>query len=134
MADVRVEPHFIHHPYLDSLNLVVNAEFCFLVCQVCKEGIDATSGRAHLVNKHPDILSSFDQGCFNGIMSQLRVATSLPAISGPRSEVYGLAVFDALACNFCTTVYTKQKNMREHHGVKHPDMPIPQNWRSCKAQ
>ncbi|KAI6096772.1 hypothetical protein F5141DRAFT_1067498 [Pisolithus sp. B1] len=94
MADVRVEPHFIHHPYLDNLNLVVNAEFHFL----------------------------------------LRVATSLPTVSGPRSEVHGLALFDALACNFCTTVYTKHKNMREHHGKKHPDMPIPQNWRSCKAQ
>ncbi|KAI6107256.1 hypothetical protein EDD17DRAFT_1477604 [Pisolithus thermaeus] len=134
MADVRVEPHFIHHPYLDNLNLVVNAEFHFLVCQVCKEGIDAPSGRAHLVNKHPELLPSFDQEHYDDIVSQLRVATSLPTVSGPRSEVHGLALFDALACNFCTTVYTKHKNMREHHGKKHPDMPIPQNWRSCKAQ
>ncbi|KAI6098756.1 hypothetical protein F5141DRAFT_1066809 [Pisolithus sp. B1] len=131
---VRVELHFIHHPYLDSINLVVNAEFCILACQVCKKGIDAPSGQAHLVNKHPEFLPSFDQEHYNDIMSQLRVAASLPTISGPRSVVHGLALFDALACNFCTTVYTKHKNMREHHGKKHPDMPIPQNWQSCKAQ
>ncbi|KAI6019061.1 hypothetical protein EDC04DRAFT_2902008 [Pisolithus marmoratus] len=43
MADVRTGPHFIHHPYLDSLNLVVNAEFGCLVCQLSEEGIAATS-------------------------------------------------------------------------------------------
>ncbi|KAI6035744.1 hypothetical protein EDC04DRAFT_2897771 [Pisolithus marmoratus] len=44
MEGVRTEHHFIHHPYLDSLNLAVNAEFHFLVCQLCEEGIAATSG------------------------------------------------------------------------------------------
>ncbi|KAI6043284.1 hypothetical protein EDC04DRAFT_2600326 [Pisolithus marmoratus] len=36
MEGVRTEHHFIHHPYLDSLNLAVNAEFHFLHWQSCQ--------------------------------------------------------------------------------------------------
>ncbi|KAI6101956.1 hypothetical protein F5141DRAFT_1065894 [Pisolithus sp. B1] len=131
---IRVEPHFIHHPYLDSINLVVNSEFRFLACQPCREGITATAGRAHLVNKHPELLSTFDQGHFDQITSQLQVTTSLPTITGPRPKVHGLEVFDAMACSFCSMVYTKQKKMKEHHGLQHHEIPMPQHWRSCKAQ
>ncbi|KAI6119109.1 hypothetical protein EV401DRAFT_1888401, partial [Pisolithus croceorrhizus] len=134
MADVRVEPHFICHPYLDSIDLVVNAEFCFLACRTCKEGIATTAGRAHLVNKHPELLSTFDQGHFDLITSQLQVTTSLPTITGPRPKVHGLEVFDAMACSFCSMVYTKPKKMKEHHGLQHRHIPMPQHWRSCKAQ
>ncbi|KAI6097262.1 hypothetical protein F5141DRAFT_1294896 [Pisolithus sp. B1] len=132
--DVRVEPHFICHPYLDSIDLVVNAEFHFLACRTCKEGIATTAGRAHLVNKHPELLSTFDQGHFDLITSQLRVTASLPTITGPRPKVHGLEVFDAMACSFCSMVYTKQKKMKEHHGLQHRHIPMPQHWRSCKAQ
>ncbi|KAI6124731.1 hypothetical protein EDD16DRAFT_1703538 [Pisolithus croceorrhizus] len=134
IADVRVEPHFIHHSYLDSIDLVVNAEFHFLACQTCKEGITTTAGWAHLVNKHPELLSTFDQGHFDMITSQLQVTTSLLTITGPRPKVHGLEVFDAMACSFCSMVYTKQKMMKEHHGLQHCHIPIPQHWQSCKAQ
>ncbi|KIK17462.1 hypothetical protein PISMIDRAFT_15045 [Pisolithus microcarpus 441] len=134
MADVRMEPHFIHHPYLDSLNLVVNAEFHFLTCQLCQEGITATAGRAHLVNKHPELLPNFDQGHFQAITSQLQVMTSLPTIAGPRSKVHGLAEFDALACDHCALVYTTLKSIRKHHATAHREVPAPQHWRSCRAQ
>ncbi|KAI6043207.1 hypothetical protein EDC04DRAFT_2600384 [Pisolithus marmoratus] len=117
-----VESHLIHHPYH------------FLICQLCEEGIAPTAGQAHLVNKHAELLPMFDQDRFDSIMTQLQVATSLPDITGPRSRVHGLAVFDAIACNSCTMVYTKQKKMRAHHRWKHGDLPIPQHWRSCKAQ
>ncbi|KAI6043201.1 hypothetical protein EDC04DRAFT_2891230 [Pisolithus marmoratus] len=133
-AAAGIQPHFLHHPYLDSLNLVVNAELSFLMCQPCKEGVAPTAGRAHLVNKHAELLPTFDQECFDSILVQLQVAASLPNLTGPRSIVHGLMVFNAIACQFCTVIYTKQKNMREHHMKKHPDMPIPQHWRSCKAQ
>ncbi|KAI6016201.1 hypothetical protein EDC04DRAFT_2608529 [Pisolithus marmoratus] len=133
-APAGTQPHFIHQPYLDSLNLVVNAELCFLTCQLCKEGVAPTAGQAHLVNKHVELLPTFDQECFDSILVQLQVAASLPNLAGPRSIIHGLMVFDAITCKFCTVIYTKQKNMREHHMKKHPDMPIPQLWQSCKAQ
>ncbi|KAI6025416.1 hypothetical protein EDC04DRAFT_2606298 [Pisolithus marmoratus] len=133
-AAAGIQPHFLRHPYLDGLNLVVNAELSFLTCQLCKEGVAPTAGRAHLVNKHAELLPTFNQERFDSILAQLHVAASLPNLAGPRSIVHGLMVFDAIACKFCTFVYTKQKNMREHHMKKHPDMPIPQHWRSCKAQ
>ncbi|KAI5985430.1 hypothetical protein EDC04DRAFT_2913772 [Pisolithus marmoratus] len=129
-----VESHLIHHPYLDGLNMMVNVELRFLICQLCEEGIAPTAGRAHLVNKHAELLPMFDQDHFDSITMQLQVATSLPNIVGPRSRVHGLAVFDAMACDSCTMVYTKQKKMRAHHGSKHGDLPIPQHWRPCKAQ
>ncbi|KAI5990273.1 hypothetical protein EDC04DRAFT_2614205 [Pisolithus marmoratus] len=109
-AAAGIQPHFIHHPNLDSLNLVVNAELSFLTCQLCKEGVAPTAGQAHLV------------------------AASLPNLTGPRSIVHGLMVFNTITCKFCTVIYAKQKNMREHHMMKHPGMPIPQHWQSCKAQ
>ncbi|KAI6041837.1 hypothetical protein EDC04DRAFT_2601317 [Pisolithus marmoratus] len=133
-AAAGIQPHFLCHPYLDSLNLVVNAELSFLMCQLCKEGVTPTAGRAHLVNKHAELLPTFDQEHFDSILAQLHVAASLLNLAGPRSIVHGLMVFDAITCKFCTFVYTKQKNMREHHMKKHPDMPIPQHWQSCKAQ
>ncbi|KAI6025479.1 hypothetical protein EDC04DRAFT_2930846 [Pisolithus marmoratus] len=133
-AAAGIQPHFIHHPYLDSLNLVVNAELCFLTCQLCKEGVTPTAGQAHLVNKHMELLPTFDQEHFDSILAQLQVAASLPNLTGLRSIIHGLMVFNAIACEFCTIIYTKQKNMREHHMKKHPDMPIPQHWQSCKAQ
>ncbi|KAI6100652.1 hypothetical protein F5141DRAFT_1066225 [Pisolithus sp. B1] len=134
-GQVRVDDApFIHHPYLDALNLVVNAEFHFLVCQLCKEGITATAGRAHLVNKHPELLPTFDQEHFQGITSQLQVTTSLPTITGPRSKVHGLAEFDALACDHCGSIYTTLKSIRKHHGTEHKQVPAPQQWRSCRAQ
>ncbi|KAI6020604.1 hypothetical protein EDC04DRAFT_2607400 [Pisolithus marmoratus] len=133
-AAAGIQPHFLRHPYLDGLNLVVNAELSFLTCQLCKEGVAPTAGRAHLVNKHAELLPTFDQERFDSILAQLHMAASLPNLASPRSIVHGLMVFDAIACKFCTFVYTKQKNMREHHMKKHPDMPIPQHWRSCKAQ
>ncbi|KAI6043214.1 hypothetical protein EDC04DRAFT_2600389 [Pisolithus marmoratus] len=92
MEGVRTEHHFIHHPYLDSLNLAVNAEFHFLV------------------------------------------AATLPTITGPRTKVHGLQVFDAMACKFCPAVFTKEKKLREHHGLQHHDIPVPQHWQSCQAQ
>ncbi|KAI6094764.1 hypothetical protein F5141DRAFT_1069108 [Pisolithus sp. B1] len=126
---------FIHHPYLDSLDLVVNAEFCFLVCQLCKEGIAATAGQAHLVNKHPELLPTFDQECFQGITSELQVMTSLlMTIAGPRPKVHGLAEFDALACDHCGSIYMTLKSIRKHHGTEHKQVPAPQHWWSCRAQ
>ncbi|KAI6017929.1 hypothetical protein EDC04DRAFT_2607927 [Pisolithus marmoratus] len=35
---------------------------------------------------------------------------------------------------FCPAVFTKEKKLREHHGLQHHDIPVPQHWQSCQAQ
>lgn len=130
-----LDPHLIRHPFLASLNLIVNAEFHFLVCQLCKEAIVTPTTRSHIVNKHPELLSAFSLERFQTVTAELRLTPSLPTnITGPRSVVHGLAVCDAFACQHCPTVMTKHKKMREHHSQNHQDQPIPNTWRSCKAQ
>jgi hypothetical protein len=37
-SDITTTP-FLHHVFLTSFNLVVDAEFHFLVCQLCEEAI-----------------------------------------------------------------------------------------------
>jgi hypothetical protein len=46
---------FLHHVFLISLNLVVNAEFHFLVCQLCEEAIPMLTTQGHIINKHPEL-------------------------------------------------------------------------------
>lgn len=129
------DPCYIRHPYLTALNLVVNAEFHMLVCQLCKEAIATPAAKAHIVNKHSELLSKFTLEHFQTVVSELQLTPLLPTnISGPRSIVHGLTVCDALACPHCPMVMTKSKHMREHHIKHHQDQPIPNAWRSCKAQ
>ncbi|KAI6142054.1 hypothetical protein BKA82DRAFT_28410 [Pisolithus tinctorius] len=125
----------IQHPYLDSLNLVVNAEFRFLVCQLCSNALDASTAKAHLRDKHATLLQAFNQAQFDQAVSDLGLATSLPTdLRGPRAVVHGLVTCPALACELCPTVMSKPKKMRDHHLHHHPNQPIPAGWRSCMAQ
>ncbi|KAF8442014.1 hypothetical protein L210DRAFT_3397815, partial [Boletus edulis BED1] len=83
---------FIHDAFLTKLNLVVNAEFHILICQLCKEGIPTPTTRSHIVNKHPELCSAFSQVQLDDVIRKLQLVASLPtAISGPRSipEGYG---------------------------------------------
>ncbi|KAH0826453.1 hypothetical protein J3R83DRAFT_5444 [Lanmaoa asiatica] len=130
-----LDPHFIWHPYLTSLNLVINTEFHFLVCQLCKEAIATPTTRTHIINKHPELLPAFNLGHFQKTITKLHLMSSLPTdISGPRTIVHGLLICDALACQHCSTVMTGSKRMREHHIQYHQDQMVPNTWRSCKAQ
>ncbi|KAI6025430.1 hypothetical protein EDC04DRAFT_2899872 [Pisolithus marmoratus] len=63
----------LHHTYLDSLNLAVNAEFHFLTSQICQ--------------------AALAPGEFKLAISALKVATDLPShITGPRPMVRGMAM------------------------------------------
>ncbi|KAF8417617.1 hypothetical protein L210DRAFT_3427928, partial [Boletus edulis BED1] len=126
---------FIHDAFLTKLNLVVNAEFHILICQLCKEGIPTPTTRSHIVNKHPELCSAFSQVQLDDVIRKLQLVASLPtAISGPRSIVHGLAIYEALACDQCSMVLTKSRKLKAHHLQCHPGMTPPQGWRTCKAQ
>lgn len=115
--------------------MVVNAEFHFLICQLCKEGISTSTARAHIANKHPDLLYAFKQDQFDQAVKEMALVFNLPDnISGPRPVIHGLAICDALACNQCPTVLGSVKKMKDHCRHHHQDLPIPKTFRACKAQ
>jgi hypothetical protein len=130
-----INPSFIDDHYLAKFNLTVNAEFQFIVCQLCKEGVAAPATQAHLSKEHSDLAKAFTPSIFQAVATKLQLATVLPlGITGPRSVVHGLAITDALACSHCLMILTKAKNMGEHHKNNHPEVLVPTEWRSCKAQ
>ncbi|KAG6382208.1 hypothetical protein JVT61DRAFT_861 [Boletus reticuloceps] len=125
----------IYHPFLTRLNLVVNAEFRFLICQLCQEGISVSTAQGHINNKHPELQVAFHQDRFNDATRTVCLASTFPdTILGPRSVVHGLAICEAIACNQCSTVMTSLKKMRHHHIHNHPGLPTPQQFRACRAQ
>ncbi|KAF8425053.1 hypothetical protein L210DRAFT_3509366 [Boletus edulis BED1] len=126
---------FIYHPFLASLNLVVNAEFRFLICQLCQEGIPTSTAQGHIKNKHPALLFAFDQDQFDNATRTVQLIPSLPdTISGPRPIIHGLAVCKAFACDQCSTVMISLQKMKEHYSACHQGLPKPQQFRACKAQ
>ncbi|KAI6006427.1 hypothetical protein EDC04DRAFT_2611448 [Pisolithus marmoratus] len=106
----------LHHTYLDSLNLAVNAEFHFLTCQICQAALAPGEVKHHLTKLH-GTQSRYHDHQFNLAISALRVAKELPShIPGPRTIVHGLKVHDGMACSQCMFVSR------------------PPAWRPCKIQ
>ncbi|KAI6009128.1 hypothetical protein EDC04DRAFT_2964128 [Pisolithus marmoratus] len=80
----------LHHTYLDSLNLAVNAEFHFLTCQICQAALAPGEVKHHLTKMH-GTQSRYDNHQFKLAISALKVATELPShITGPRPMVQQL--------------------------------------------
>ncbi|KAI5982120.1 hypothetical protein EDC04DRAFT_2616906 [Pisolithus marmoratus] len=80
----------LHHTYLDSLNLAVNAEFHFLTCQICQAALAPGEVKHHLTRLH-GTQSRYNDHEFNLAISAFRVAKELPPhIPGPRTIVHGL--------------------------------------------
>ncbi|KAI6016334.1 hypothetical protein BKA83DRAFT_4497956 [Pisolithus microcarpus] len=124
----------LHHSYLDSLNLAVNAEFGFLTCQICQSALAVHEVRYHLTNSHKT-QSRYSDHLFKLAILELKVASALPSnITGPRPMVHGLKVQDGMACNQCSLLSRSAERLRQHHSKHHPTMPRPSSWRSCKMQ
>ncbi|KAI6043203.1 hypothetical protein EDC04DRAFT_2600380 [Pisolithus marmoratus] len=106
----------LHHAYLDSLNLAVNAEFHFLASQICQAGLAPGEVKHHLTKVH-GTQSRYNDHQFNLAISAMNVATELPShITGPRTMVHGLKVHDGVACSQCS------------FGSR------PPSWNHCKIQ
>ncbi|KAI6041173.1 hypothetical protein EDC04DRAFT_2893388 [Pisolithus marmoratus] len=74
----------LHHTYLDSLNLAVNAEFHFLTCQICQAALAPGEVKHHLTKMHGTQLR-YNNHQFKLATAALNVATELPShITGPR--------------------------------------------------
>ncbi|KIO07518.1 hypothetical protein M404DRAFT_135476, partial [Pisolithus tinctorius Marx 270] len=106
--------------YLDSLDLVVNAEFHFLTCQICQVALSTEEVRGHLAKTHGRH-STYNNYQFNLALGALKVAADLPTnITGPRPRVEGLKVHDGVACDNCHFLSRSKDNLRKHHGKEHP--------------
>ncbi|KAI6042304.1 hypothetical protein EDC04DRAFT_2600905 [Pisolithus marmoratus] len=115
----------LHHAYLDSLNLAVNAEFHFLACQICQAALAPGEVKHHLTKVH-GTQSRYNDHQFNLAISAMNVATELPShITGPRTMVHGLKVHDGVACSQCSFVSRSGEWLRKHHAKHHPTIPRP---------
>jgi hypothetical protein len=139
VLDANSEPRYttsrglLYHPYLSVLNLVVNKEFRFLACQECSIALLREDLIAHVTKTHS--MLQIDQVRLMRAITDVRLAVDFPMdIEGPRSEVHGLLVHDAFACEHCPKIYLSESTMRTHHYKRHVDIPKPRSWRPCKAQ
>ncbi|KAI6009129.1 hypothetical protein EDC04DRAFT_2610721 [Pisolithus marmoratus] len=124
----------LHHTYLDSLNLAVNAEFHFLTCQICQAALAPGEVKHHLTKMH-GTQSRYNNHQFKLATAALNVVTELPShITGPRPMVHGLKVQDGLACSQCSFISRSGEWLRQHYSKSHPTMPKPSSWRACKVQ
>ncbi|KAG1854259.1 hypothetical protein F4604DRAFT_1591328, partial [Suillus subluteus] len=122
----------IHHEYLKTLNLMINAELRLLCCEICQVAILPSTAKTHVKVEHSQ--REFDAVKFAEAVAEEGIPSDLPNLSGPRSRVKGLAVKDAIACGLCDKVLTNIKGMHNHHSEAHEGFAMPREWRACKAQ
>ncbi|KAI6001146.1 hypothetical protein EDC04DRAFT_3095955 [Pisolithus marmoratus] len=88
---------FLYHPYLDTINLKVNWEFRFLICEVCKEAIKKQDVICHVKTHKLRV----DPSQLAKATDQLKVVSDFPTIKGPHLPVKGLPLHNAFAC-YCS--------------------------------
>ncbi|KAI6100651.1 hypothetical protein F5141DRAFT_1066224 [Pisolithus sp. B1] len=123
-----------HHPYLETMDLAVNAEFGFLTCLICQSALAVDEVKHHLTNLH-QTRSRYDENLFKAAILATKVAPMIPSnIAGPRPIVHGLKVHDGVACSMCKFVSRSGERLRKHHSQHHATMPRPSLQRPCKIQ
>ncbi|KAG1728038.1 uncharacterized protein EDB91DRAFT_1086206 [Suillus paluster] len=85
----------LHHPYLESIGMVVDADLQVLCCLVCQIALPPDHITGHIDNVHPGL--QVDDERYSRAISEMEIAMTLPnAIAGGRySKAYmGLQVYD----------------------------------------
>ncbi|KAI5981877.1 hypothetical protein EDC04DRAFT_2617086 [Pisolithus marmoratus] len=85
---------FLYHPYLDTINLKVDWEFRFLICDVCKEAIKKQDVIGHVKTHKLKV----DPSQLAKATDQLKVVSDFPTIKGPHLPVKGLPLHNAFSC------------------------------------
>jgi len=125
----------MHHPYLESIDLVIDPNLQALCCNVCMVALTPQQVLHHLSNKHPGL--QLDKKHFARVVHYLHISDDLPMPSITNKGVMafkGLKVLNGFACDHCPRVYTASKSMRTHHLQSHMDIPCPSMWQFCKMQ
>lgn len=124
-AGTRDMPPVLHHLFLVTINLFVNAEFHLLIFQLCKKGIPMSTTQSHIANQHPSLLYAFKQDQFCQAVKEMALMLDLPnIITGPRPVIQGPAVHNVLACDQCPVMFSFAKKINDHYCHHHQELPI----------
>ncbi|KAI5981269.1 hypothetical protein EDC04DRAFT_2617498 [Pisolithus marmoratus] len=124
----------IHHPYLDTLNLVVDPELKALCCQQCQVALIPREALAHMHGQHKGLHVNREH--FLQVLGQLEIHEDLPEpyFGCVIPPFKGLKVLDGQACGLYSFVTSSLKYMQTHHREDHRDTAMPRTWAACKMQ
>lgn len=130
-----IQNGLVHHPYLDSINIVVNPDLQVMCCIICQVAILPDHISGHIAKVHPRVC--IDDMKYCQVVADMKVPMTFPQsiIGGRYVKAYkGLMVHDGLACNFCSFACISNEWMQKHHHRMHPSIASPKQWSSCKMQ
>ncbi|KAJ8580592.1 hypothetical protein M405DRAFT_711315, partial [Rhizopogon salebrosus TDB-379] len=108
----------LHHPYLDRIGMVVDADLQALCCLICQIALPPDHISGHIDNVHPGLQVDGEQ--YSQAISEMEIAMNLPhVIAGGRyQKAYkGLKVYDGLACDACTFVAKDEEPLHDYQEV-----------------
>ncbi|KAG2363795.1 hypothetical protein BDR07DRAFT_1224920, partial [Suillus spraguei] len=78
----------LHHSYLDTINVVVDADLNMVCCQICQIAVVPNHMPGHIKNKHPQIKLNSTQYC--QAVVDMKVSPTLPSFiaGGPYYSHY----------------------------------------------
>ncbi|KAG2063370.1 hypothetical protein BDR04DRAFT_1123305 [Suillus decipiens] len=125
----------LHHPYLDTINVVVDPDLLVLCCQICQVAVPPSQMPSHIGNAHSAV--RVDEDKYFRAVADMKIASSLPPfVAGGRYRTAypGLKIHDGLACDSCAFTCGARDWMAKHHRDKHPTVTLPKQWSPCKMQ
>ncbi|KAG2045750.1 hypothetical protein BDR06DRAFT_1015331 [Suillus hirtellus] len=131
----RYQDYLLHHPYLDTINVVIDPNLLVLCCQTCQVALPPSQMPSHIVNAHSAVRVDDDRYC--QAVVDMKIAPTLPSsVTGGRyhAAYRGLRIHDGLACDSCAFACGARDWMAKHHRDKHPTVPLPKQWSPCKMQ
>lgn len=120
-----------HHPYLDTLGIVVNSNLRCLICESCQCALTPIQVQPHLSYSHANAHIHIDPKLFESAVKAMDVLSMLPPVpdSGSFPQVQGLKLFQGIGCEFCVKPFGETSGMLKHHRENHSHEPIPRHWR-----
>ncbi|KAG2110465.1 hypothetical protein BD769DRAFT_1674624 [Suillus cothurnatus] len=125
----------LHHPYLDTINVVIDPDLLVLCCQICQVALPPSQMPSHIGNTHSAVRVDDDKYC--QAVADMKIASTLPpsVIGGKYRTAYrGLRIHDGLACDSCAFACSTRDWMAKHHRNTHPTIALPKQWLPCKMQ
>ncbi|KAG2743925.1 hypothetical protein P692DRAFT_201675464, partial [Suillus brevipes Sb2] len=85
----------LHHPYLDTINVVVDPDLLILCCQICQVALPPSQMPSHIGNAHSAVQVDDDRYC--QAVADMKIASTLPpsVVGGRHRTAYqGLMIHD----------------------------------------
>jgi hypothetical protein len=120
----RCQDRLLHHPYLDTINVIVDPDLLVLCCQICQVALPPSQMPSHIGNAHSAVQVDDDRYC--QAVADMKIVSTLPpsVVGGRHRTAYqGLMIHDGLACDSCAFTCGARDWMAKHHRDKHPTSP-----------